>query len=124
MSSPCTTLYEYVNFDTKRVTCFSMDPLALYNFDRSCPGVSENLNCWGNYFCNVTIIKIATLLLLFMKKQNWLKLQNIRQQTQTLFRGGRESYMYFATNRKLSIRFSQNKLFVHKITHYNSLSIV
>ena len=70
-----------------------MDHLASYKFDRSCPDVSENLNGWaggnwGNYLCNVTVIKIATLLWLKV----WLILLNIQQQTQTLFRRGRESY--------------------------------
>ena len=38
-------LYDYVNFDPKkRVTCFSQDPLDLYNFDSACPEVSKYLN--------------------------------------------------------------------------------
>ena len=28
----------------KCVTCYSMDPLGLYNFDRACPEVSKYLN--------------------------------------------------------------------------------
>ena len=35
--------YDYVNLTPKCATCFSTDPLDLYNFDSACPDVSKYL---------------------------------------------------------------------------------
>ena len=40
-----TTLY--VNFDLKRVACFSTDPLELYKFDSACSEVPKYLKGYG-----------------------------------------------------------------------------